>query len=320
MKNTFIKIFALLLALVTVLSLVACGDKSEDEETGSDGEAVDTTPIAEGEKSAWSTTALPEKNFGGEIFFVRYPVGTTFICDTFNVSAADAGKDIVKKASYDRDKVFEELTGAVISYEDTDTDPNRGTDVADIRALHQAGDLAEVDMICTGARAMGTLISEGILADLNEYDNYIKADQYWYSTGVNKQMALGGKMFAVSGYHTTLNYRYMQTIAVNNGELSSHFGDQNKINEIYDLVLNNKWTMEKMLGYGKNYASDNSGTAKDLTQDNFTFIMSVNSVQGLFHGLGGTVVEKDQNDLPAISIDSTKNQEILTYMKRACRG
>lgn len=314
----YLKIFALLLALVMVLSTFAsCGKDSENTDgEASDGESVDTSKIEDGPTSAWKDSALEARNYDGEVFVIRYPTDTTFIPDTFDVKPDEASKNIVKKAGYDRDKVFEELTGALISYRPVETDPNRGTDVADIRVLSSSGDLSDVNMLCTGARAMGTLISESLLLDLNQYDNYIKSDKYWYSSGVNNQMGIGGKLFALAGFNTTLNYRYMQTIVVNNTELSNHYNNDQKIEEIYSIVLENKWTMEKLFEYGANYSATVSDLGNDPTQDKFTFIVSVNSVQGLFHGLGGTVVEKNANDIPTVTITNSKNQnDLLPYLR-----
>ena len=210
-----IRILSLALVLCMLgMALIACNNTTPPEETSDDN--VTTTDTESGDKSAIADAGLPNKTFDGEIFVVRYPSNTTFIPDTFKVSGLEASKDIVKKAAYDRDKVFEELTKAIISYEEADTDPNRGTDITELRVLHQGGELGEIDMLTTGARTIGTMIQESMLMNLNDYDNYIHSDRYYYSTGMNEQMSLGGKLFAVSGYHTTLNDRYIATVAVNN--------------------------------------------------------------------------------------------------------
>lgn len=308
MKN-FVRILALALVVCMLgATLIACGNKGNTDTEGGNNNTnpVETTPV---DNSAWGATGLPDKNFNGQLFVIRYPTNTTFVPDTFNVTGLEASKDIVKKAGYDRDVVFEEKTGTKISYEASDTDPNRGTDITAIRVLHQGGELGEIDMLTTGARTIGTLIQESMLTNLKDYDNYIHTDRYYYSTGVNEKMGLGGKLFAVSGYHTTLNYRYMSTTAVNNDVLSAHFQDDAKIDELYELAVSNKWTFAKLFEYGKNYGTGN--VENNLEVDKYTYIASKNNIQALFHAAGGTVVEKDANDLPTVSIDSTANVNLL---------
>lgn len=308
-----IRILSLALVLCMLgMALIACNNTTPPEETSGNNGNNDTVDTEEADKSALAATGLSGKTFDGELFVIRYPTSTTFVPDTFKVSGLDASKDIVKKAAYDRDKVFEELTKAIISYEESATDPNRGTDITSIRVLYQGGELGEIDMITTGARTIGTMIQESMLMNLNDYDNYIHSDRYYYSTGMNEQMSIGGKLFALSGYHTTLNYRYIGTVAVNNDVLSAHFQDNNKINELYELAVNNKWTYEKMFEYGKTYGTGN--VENNLELDKYTFVASKNSIQANYHAAGGTVVEKDANDLPTISINSKANIEILTKL------
>ena len=318
MRNTIVKLLALMLALVMVVSMVACGNDSDEVDAEGEQTTVDTSILEDGTKSAYKDSGLPERDYNGELFVIRYSTKTTSCKpDTFNPGAAeDLSTNLVTKASYSRDQVFQELTGTVIAYRALDYNPN-GTgddsDVNNIRILSGSGDLADVNMLCTGARAMGTLISENLLLDLSDYDSYIKPTQYWYASGVNAQMGVGGKLFAVAGYHTTVNYRYIQSIDVNNTILSDLFNDENKIDELYTLVNNKQWTMEKMFEYGKNYSTNDGET--DPAKHNYVFIASENSIQGLFHGLGGTVVEKNANDIPEITIKNKENVDLLTYLR-----
>lgn len=319
-KHVWIKILSLAIALLMVsATLVACfgGDSVETDGNTNQDETV-STDDGGSNNSAFEISGLPERDYEGEAFVIRYATKTTFVPNTLNVQSHEAKKDIVKQAGYDRDKRFEELTGTEISYVISATNPNAfsgaDSEIASIRSLHEAGDIADIDMMCIGARTCGIMITEGLLTDLYQYDNYIKPDSYYYSTGLNKHLTMGGKLFAASGYYTTHNVAWTDAIAVNNDILAAIYQNDDEIENIYELVFSKEWTMEKMFEYGANYAS--GPINGDLDQDTYTFICDVNGSQALFHALGGTMVEKDKSDLPVVTITNQRNVDILDYLNK----
>lgn len=279
------------------------------QESGSGDE--DTTP------SAIKDSGLPKRDYSDETYVIRYATKTTFVPDTVGISRAEANKDIVSKAGYDRDRAFENLVGAEISYIQSNTNPNadsgNDSEIIAIRSMHMMGDLADIDLLMVGARTAGTMIAESLFTDLNQYDNYIKPGAYYYSKGFNDAISLGNKQFAAVGYYTTVNVGWTRAVCVNNTLLSDVFSGEDKISELYDLVFDHKWTVEALLECGENYATGN--VDNDISTDKYTWVIGKNPCSAIYYGIGGTTIEKDEQGLPTVTANDSKNIDLLTYLR-----
>jgi len=101
-KHVWIKILSLAIALLMMsATLVACvgGDSAEtDGNTNQDGTV--STDDGGSNNSAFEISGLPERDYEGEAFVIRYATKTTFVPNTLNVQSHEAKKDIVKQAGY----------------------------------------------------------------------------------------------------------------------------------------------------------------------------------------------------------------------------
>jgi hypothetical protein len=317
MKN-FTRILALLLVCVMLLpAAIAC--KKEEEEAVQTSDTVSTLEEQTGKinKPIFEMTGLEERDISGEIFVIRYSTQGTWAPAPVDVSRRDANVDTVKEAGYNRDKQFEELTGCELSYEPEDTNPNdfygSNSEYARINILIQGGDISDYDMLMISSRCAGMLITEQALTDLNEYDNLIHHDREYYNATMNEQLSIGGKQFAATGYYTTGNIRGTQATRVNFDTLSSQHQNDKKVDELYQMAIDHKWTFEALLACNKDYATGDVN--EDKTKNTYAFTISQYGSENLFWILGGTLVDKNEQGIPEVALNKETNVNILDYIR-----
>jgi hypothetical protein len=122
---------------------------------------------------------------------------------------------------------------------------------------------------------------------------------------------MAGKQFATAGYYTVGNIKGAQITSVNNTALTDQHGE-NLITELYNLALNKQWTMEKLLSYDAGFAT---GTVAGDGTDKYTLVTSQYGVENLFYAAGGTLISKNNQDLPIVTVNSTENQARLSAIQ-----
>jgi hypothetical protein len=82
----------------------------------------------------------------------------------------------------------------------------------------------------------------------------------------------------------------------------------------YQLVRDNKWTMDKMLEISKGYAADD-GNGSWGKEDTYGYIGENYDGYALFFCSGERVVSKDADDLPELVVDTPRAAEVVKKMK-----
>lgn len=310
MKTTS-KLLCLILAIMMMIPLFASCFKNKKPQPENPDVGIEDT-----RDEVLKMTGLEEKRYDGELFVIGYSFGggtyiSTWVPKPVNVSILDAQSDIVANASYLKDTRFETLTGARISYQGYATNPNvfdsAYSESAKFVDLHSGGLLKDYDLLMFGATTAGKLIQEKVLMNLNEYDNIIHHDQVYYSSEINNQLSMAGKQFVTAGYYTTGNIKGSQVTMVNADALKAQHGSD-LMGELYDLALNNQWTLEKMLSYDAGYAT---GKINGDKTDKYTLVISNYGVENLFYGMGGKLIDKNSQDLPIVTVNTPENQQRL---------
>ena len=323
MKNT-LKLLCLILAIMMMIPMIASCDLGKKDGDGTTTPAAGEDPAATPKDEIYTMTGLEEKTFENEFFVVGYSFGggtyiSMWIPKPVNVTMLDAKDDIVAEAAYKRDARFESLTGARLNYQGYATNPNvygnAYSESAKFIDLHTGGILKDYDMLMFGAATAGKLIQEKVLMDLNEYDNLVHHDADYYTSTINADLSMAGKQFATAGYYTTGNIRGAQATKVNNTALTNQHGE-NIISELYNLAINKQWTLEKLLSYDAGFAT---GNVNGDTTDKYTLVTAQYGVENLYYALGGTLISKNSQDLPVVTVNSTENQARLSRIQSITR-
>ena len=281
------KLIALL--LLTSILLASCGSDTGDETTApsvSDGtttEAVSTDRLDE----------LGARNFDKRKFLILdahdYPQNTT------NRPRDDLQGDVLNDAIYDRDSRISERYNCTIEYILTE---NGKTGCETFSKNYLAGDYY-CDIISSTVSASNTLrslMSQSMLTDLNSIE-YLSFDKPWWSQLINQNLTLGGRAFFAAGDILADMYISPSILVANLKLLEQYTPDV----DIYELVSDGKWTIDKMLSYSKfNNDLDGDDTLHTLNDffgyigDSTGYMLSTNS---FLIGCGINITKADGDKL-----------------------
>lgn len=281
------KLIALL--LLTSILLASCGSENGDETTVPSVSDGTTTEAA-------STDRLDElgaRDFGKRKFLILdahdYPQ------NTMNRPRDDRQGEVLNDAIYDRDSRISERYNCTIEYILTE---NGKTGCETFSKNYLAGDYY-CDIISSTVSASNTLrslMSQSMLTDLNSIE-YLSFDKPWWSQLINQNLTLGGRAFFAAGDILADMYISPSILVANLKLLEQYTPDV----DIYELVSDGKWTIDKMLGYSKfNNDLDGDDTLHTLTDffgyigDSTGYMLSTNS---FLIGCGINITKADGDKL-----------------------
>ena len=274
MKNTIYRNIALILALITVVSvLVACKQTGGTDETKDSVRTDGTT----GTTLITSSDVDPipdDLKFTGRDFVIAAPVGSG---PAFFWQETDS--DIpIDSAIYKRNKMLEErfeITISAIELGDT------GHHADALLPYIDAGDDV-IDVCAIGYYQSGKpLIVYDLILPWNGV-KYIDYSKPWWNSSLNDTLSILGQSYYLSG---AINWTQMSvTMAVffnKNvaGKFSSVVGD------LYKSVNDGTWTQERMLEMIKAVSSDNGDGVRD-ENDTYGLCQNINTLESWVTGAG----------------------------------
>lgn len=256
MKHTIA--FSLLASIVVLCA--SCGN-----ETNSPVETESTVSEATTTTEDRIEASLPEKDFGGtEIHILSY-APFYGVRDEFLYS--DLTGDVIDDALYNRNLMTEQRLGVKLVYDDTLTDKEAPTKFQN--SVISGDDT--YDTFAFKTVALGSLFTSGVIRNWED----IKGLDYsmpWYVKDANDTFTIGGKHFSVFSDALATNMTCTWAY-VYNKRVAEDWG----ISDIYDIVMDGKWTVDKLSELTKNIYTDVNGNGKTDKDD----------IYGLYLDCGG---------------------------------
>lgn len=265
------KSVAMLLVLLTMLPVFAACNKDVPDVTT--GDAVTTTAPDAGYK-------LPEYDFEEHEFNIlsvgRSSVNTNdFLYDEVTPSVLDS-------AIERRNRTVESLYNIKIKTRQQNSTANQQSPEA-YRALVReatAGDY-NYDMCVIPGYDVSQLAYEGYLTDLNILP-YFDGENEWYDQKANETFTFADTLFFTTGDFGVSMMDQTYCIAFN-----KDLADQYNVENLYDLVNDYEWTIDKMYEIAKEVADDTNG---DSITDVYGTLYWVDAVYGAVNAAGERLV------------------------------
>ena len=236
----------LLAALMLCTAFVACDG---DQPAQTTGDAVTTTaPVVT--TPAEDTPDLPdpeELDISGE--FSILVSGNSAVND---YQADENSTTTVEQAIYRRNEVINEKYGVQIVNEDVirfGSATGSGTGFTKIYTNYMAGE-SDYDAAMIGTYDVATLAYSGYIHDLNDIE-YLNLSKSYWDQKANKDLTIGGKMFYTTGDISIVDNKFTHAILFNKGMIDSY-----DLDDPYQLVRDNEWTLEKFASMVKEVGED----------------------------------------------------------------
>lgn len=297
-----------LIAVLTVLWLNPFGRGGEDETpsvttaSGVGGEG-ETAPVTSGGMEPDDIPA--DTNFNQtKVTFLIWSDHTMLEFFVEDMTGND-----INDAIYERNKVVEERLGVELEYVDTPGSSSHMGEFIKKAQTDLTSGICEYDIYGGYSRVAPALALEGQVAELTELD-YLDFDKPWWPDSLINECMINNKLFFCSGDIST-NLLWMTIATFFNKDLIADYGLENP----YDLVHNNQWTVDKMIEMCSGRYNDlDGGGAKDEA-DNFGFSIYNINIDAFFTGAGFTALEKGADDKLRIS-EALTSQKIYDLLDR----
>ena len=301
-KQAFTLILALLLLGQAVLT--SCSEGTENAETTaaapSAAEETVTEVVEEETEMTRENTPddLPELDYEGSNTMVLARTKAWFTGEMF---VEELNGEIVNDAVYERDLSVEERLNVVIDYtlaDSTNTLINNNVTAGNDEFQIHVG--SAVDTVQYG-------VNGNYYNLLGEYPEYLNLEQPWWSQYYTRQGSIMGcSFFATGDLFTSLTKLSFVTYA--NMQMITDYG----FGSPYEMVREGTWTFDNMMGMATQvYVDENGNGAKDPKD---TFGYSLGGEIGLdvyWSAFDLTICQKDENDVPAFSVDIDKMSSVI---------
>ena len=266
-----VKILFSLSAIILCLCIFSsCGDEKNPLNTG------DIDSSVSGSKSEEKLGVPESEDFGGETFSILTAGNVAYEDFTFDEESSLA----LENAQYKRKKLVEQSYHIVI--EETVKKSNSfggGPGFIQISTDVNAGD-CNFDLALIAGYDVSVLAYSGFLYDLNSVPG-IDLSKSWWDQRANESLSVNDVMFFTTGDITTSDNQYAYVILFNK-ELREAYNLENP----YQLVYDNKWTMDKFAELCKTVTEDlNQDGLMDIN-DRFGVMVWDDAVMGIVNAAG----------------------------------
>lgn len=290
MKRTPLRILVCFLLLFAIGALAAC------EETGETSGAASTPSGTTSETSeAPLFSNLPETTFGGADFVILVN-GDCYdqyaSAEVLPQESSDSGLSTAVKA---RNDLIEERFDVVLKEQRTETT----ADMISFLRNNAAAGLSDYDMVMPFMSEAAMLATEGMFLDLAKLEN-IHLDQGYYDRDAVEGLSVAEKNYFVTGDLSLLSFACTHAIIFNENMI-----EDNSLEDPYELVRTNKWTIDKLQEMARVVTADSDGTPGMSYTDTYGFLVNGNFASSMFIGCGQRFTTKDSLDEPILAIDAS---------------
>ncbi len=298
------KALCLLLCLLMLFpSLVACANNTDDpKDSNADTTAGDSedTGSSDEVEDALAKIDIQFKNSNGN--------NTFMIVTRKNVGASveelwqeKQSNEPLEQAVYLRNTELEDLCSLVYK-----VDPQDNVTSA-IKNQIQAGQ-SDLCIAFPNMVEAGSIAADAKLYDFNEVDT-LNLDGKWWDQGTRELTLKGGVYFMNS------EVNYMAHSCTYLTLYSKKVAETKNIPNLYDMVDNNEWTLDKMISLMEDVANDVNGDGKADAGDDYGLITTSAIGSILFYASGLQYIKIEDGD-PMLAIGTTEKQKISELLDK----
>lgn len=267
----------LLAAVLLCGGLLACGDSADTSETQStDTTASQTEAVTE--TSMWIDNLPEELDFNGEevIIHTRYD-GSDTAQGYMEVDQTEETGEVLSDAIYLRNRAIEDRLNVTITAYKGSGWQDYGTEMQRIRSSIAAGNNAW-QAISGWSNSITSLSLENCFQNLLTLEN-LDLTQPWWNQSCVEGMQIGGGLYFATGdinFITMLGGSFVLFV-------NDRLADQYDIEDIPELVLDGKWTIDKMAEIVKSVKNDVNGDSVMDENDLWGLVIPFHNPANLFY-------------------------------------
>ena len=154
----------------------------------------------------------------------------------------------------------------------------------------------------TGISAM---VTSGSLLDWNTLE-YVDFTKPWWNSTMQESLGIAGKVFYASG-DIVMTWQGMGCYLFNKDYLENYNIDTN----MYDLVYEGKWTVDKLLELIKGMAQDLNGDSQMTEVDQYGLLANKGQTVWFQFGCGQHISKLDENNCPVLDMGGERMASVV---------
>lgn len=243
---------------------------------------------------------LPAYDYNGHIFIIvdKSPQYNSYWY-TRDVYAEVQNGDPINDAVFERNMTIEEKFNIEIKEANSSGSPEEMLS----KSVFAGEDL--YDLITTDFRGYSTLIPNDMLVDLNTVEE-IDLSNSWWDQEMKVNLSVADKLYYITGDISIMDDMGTWCLAFNKDIINNY-----KMSNPYEFVDNGKWTYDVMFEMIQGATDDLDGDGKISQNDQFGFFTENYNNYTLWAASGNSIVKKDSDDLPVLSMYNDKSAAIL---------
>ena len=308
MKN-LTKFICVILILSTVFITFSCNANSN---SGNDGGApvdnknsgADNPEESGGENTTEAVIPFPHDpiDLGGATFKIlidKQWSGNSLDIEDYDIEEMNG--EVLNDAIYSRNLKIEEMFN--LKFEGIHADDT----IESIMGKTVKAALDEYDAVGVRLKRASLFASKGY--GINMYETALTLDAPWWDQNILKDTSIGGAAYFISGDIFIKHYDGIDMLFFNKTMLAN-LG----LESPYNLVSDNKWTIDKMNELAKGIYQDLDNNGKVNRYDRYGFVTQGDYLPSMVIGCGENFVRKDANDMPVFTGNSEKIAAIFEKM------
>ncbi|MBR5445006.1 MAG: extracellular solute-binding protein [Clostridia bacterium] len=295
------KQLTLLLAALMVSSVTACAGGEAETET-----APETTPAETMPAETELTASLPDKTFdGAEVMFLTSHNSGYDWYSSYEIYAAEMNGQLINDAVFTRNQQIEELLDIRIA----ETKLENVHNVAKETLI--AGD-TQFDVVMPYINNTISLATQGLLMDLNTIP-VLDLEKPWWDQRANENLVISNKLFFSTGDIAILDNECTMVMFFNKDLISQY-----NLESPYELVKENKWTIDKVGEMASVVTHDTNGDGKLDHSDTWGLSVASNAPISFYFGAGERIVVDDGEGGLQFSIGSARSFDVFDKVMTLC--
>ena len=254
------KLICICLALSILTGLLAsCGISETSSNTDSEETVSDTPTITEETEETEETIGanLPKGlDLNGKSVRIKYQESDLFKFDVF--LNEELNGELISDALYNRNIRTEDDLNVKLEWIPRDDTGDWHLFPMEVQNEILAG-ADFTDLVIFESRWLVDMAVNGYFRDLSKLP-YIDLANPWWNGTLMKSLDFGeGRRYMLTGSNSLATFVYSSAALFNKDLFEMHFGDTN---ELYNLVEEHAWTLDKLLEYSSAAYVDNNGNNK----------------------------------------------------------
>jgi len=293
------KLSALLLFIlifIVIITAASCADGGGV----TDEKAERTDQTADSDEHSNIADDLPAKDYGGYEF--RMVISDVMYDLTLYANIEEETGDTVNDAIYKRNRLIEEKYN--IRFKQIGVSDYLSLPGSFNKSVMSNSD--DFDLCMQISREAWSIALTGAVMPVSQLP-YLDISRPWYSQDVNSEISINGKLYFA--YSDECLNMFEQTIGVLfNKKLVENLALEN----IYELVKTDKWTIDKFFALAKTAVADLDGNGEMTDTDRYGILSQEDMLYPSFWVSSGIkTISKDENDLLVFTGDTEKLYTVL---------